>query len=141
MNRNGISALALAALLMPSGLAHAAVELMADGNVGNFRIFLVLNGKMALAAPDGRTLYTYAKDPERKATCTGTCAQQWPPLLAGGEQGLKSFSVFAREDGRLQWAFEGKPLYMSVKDTAPGDALGHGIDDAWSIVEVPGHEM
>jgi predicted lipoprotein with Yx(FWY)xxD motif len=129
-------------LAMLAGAANAAVELMADGNVGTFRLFLVVNGKMGLATPDGLSLYSFAKDPIEKATCTGACAEQWPPLLAGtGDRGFESFSIFTREDGQLQWAFEGKPLYRSIKDTAPGEANGHGVDDAWFVVEVPGHEM
>ncbi len=133
---------ALAAATLLTAPAHAAVELMADGNVGAFRLFLVLNGKMGLATPDGLILYFYAKDPIEKVTCTGACAEQWPPMLAGtGDRGFESFSIFAREDGQLQWAYEGKPLYRSSKDTAPGQANGQGVDDAWFVVEVPGHEM
>lgn len=122
--------------------AAAPIELMADGNVGAFRIFLVLNNKMALADPAGFTLYAYAKDPMEKATCTDACAQRFLPALASaGERGFDSFSVFVRDDGRHQWAFEGKPLYRFVGDTALGEANGHGVDDAWEIVQVPGHEM
>ena len=133
---------ALAAIALFAAPVHAAVELMADGNVGAFRLFLVLNGKMGLATPDGLSVYWYSEDPLEKATCTDACAEQWPPLLAGsGDRAFESFSVFAREDGQLQWAYEGKPLYRSAKDTGPGQANGQGIDGAWFVVEVPGHEM
>lgn len=137
----GIAA-AFAAVTLVAAPALAAVELMADGNVGTFRLFLVVNGKMGLATPDGRSLYSYARDPIEKATCTGACAEQWPPMRAGtGDRGFESFSIFARDDSQLQWAYEGKPLYRSVKDSAPGQANGQGVDDAWFVVEVPGHEM
>ena len=35
-----------------------------------------------LATQSGRTLYRFTVDPAGKATCTGTCAKVWPPLLS-----------------------------------------------------------
>lgn len=87
------STLAVVTFALSLGLAAPSrglpVELMADGNVGAFRIFLVLNTRTALAGPAGMTLYTYSKDPLEKATCGGACAVQWPPMLAAsGERGF-----------------------------------------------------
>src|SRR2546430_2137976 len=33
-----------------------------------------------LVNAQGRTLYTFAPDQAKKVTCTGSCAQVWPPL-------------------------------------------------------------
>ncbi len=142
VSKSALKAVAFAVALSAATASAAPIELMADGNVGAFRIFLVLNNKMALADPAGFTLYVYAKDPTEKATCADACAQKFvPALAAAGERGFDSFSVFRREDGLYQWAFEGKPLYRFVGDAAMGEAKGHGVDDAWEVVQVPGHEM
>ena len=127
-----------------AGGAPVPGELMADANIGAFRVFYVLNNKMALTDESGMTLYVYAKDETEKSNCTATCAEQFPPLIAnsGERGGFDSFTVFARPDGQLQWAFEGKPLYRSVRDQKPRDANGHGIDGVWSIVGfAAAHEM
>lgn len=127
------------ALLAGPGVAQ---ELMADGNVGKFRVFFVLGGTMALADQDGRTLYTYERDEVGKSTCTGACAAEWPPVAAApGDKNFESFSVFVREDGTRQWAFEGKPLYRYAKDSGTGQATGNAIDAAWYVVEILAHEM
>ena len=34
-----------------------------------------------LVGPDGRTLYAFTNDTEAKSTCTGTCAEAWPPAV------------------------------------------------------------
>ena len=141
--RTGMMVAALMALLLGTQAADAAFELMADNNIGKFRAFYVLGMRIALADPDGLTLYTYEKDGFEKSNCAGECLRSWPPMLAvaGDKGGFESLSVFTREDGQQQWAHTGRPLYRSVKDTAPGTANGNGVDDAWYIVEVGAHEM
>jgi predicted lipoprotein with Yx(FWY)xxD motif len=57
-----------------------------------------------------------------------TCTQKWPPLLADADavsEGL--WSIITRNDGRKQWAYEGHPLYTSIKDKRPGDVNGLGF--------------
>ena len=39
----------------------------------------------------------------------------------------------ARDAGRKQWAYKGKPLYLSSRDRKPGDRTGHGVDNMWRI--------
>ena len=116
---------------------------MADFNIGRFRVFEVLAGKMALADPQGRTLYTFGKDDFEESTCADACAQDWPPVIALPEDrgGFESFSVFIRKDGTRQWAYEGKPLYRSARDQEPGQATGEGADGAWHIVAIGAHAM
>ena len=31
----------------------------------------------------------------------------------------------------MQWAYDGKPLYLWIKDTKPGDMTGDGVNDVW----------
>ena len=93
-------------------------------------------GKM-LTDAKGMTLYTFAKDAKGKSACTGGCATNWPPLMASaGEKGGKGYSQIKRDDGKMQWAYKGKPLYTWVKDTKPGDTTGDGfLNGAWHIAQ------
>jgi predicted lipoprotein with Yx(FWY)xxD motif len=91
-----------------------------------------------LTTSDGRTLYTYAKDTSGKSACTGRCADVWPPYLVTNEGNAGGyFSVVTRDDGRRQWAFDGKPLYLNATDSRPGDRKGGGVDGVWSVVRSP----
>src|ERR1035441_5197485 len=42
-------------------------------------------GKILVAGVSGRTLYLLTSDAKNKSTCTGGCAQVWPPLLVSGK--------------------------------------------------------
>jgi len=91
-----------------------------------------------LTTGDGRTLYTYAKDTAGKSACNARCADLWPPYLVTQEGDAGGyFSVVTREDGRQQWAFDGKPLYFNATDSRPGDRKGGGADGVWSVVRSP----
>lgn len=80
------------------------------------------------ADPAGMTLYTYAEDKlPSKSACVAECAKTSPPaLVPAGAKPLGSWSVIKRDDGSQQWAYQGKPLYTSVKDEEAGDARGAG---------------
>lgn len=86
----------------------------------------------------GMTVYTYLKDSFNKSNCTGQCEANWPPLrAAANEYGMDDLRTFKRDDGTLQWAFDGKPLYLWIKDAKPGDKTGQGVANAWSTVIEP----
>ena len=90
------------------------------------------HGKV-LADRKGMTLYTFDKDPAGKSVCNGKCAQNWPPLLASAQaQATGDFSLVTRDDGKKQWAYKGKPLYLWVKDTKPGDMTGDKVNNVWA---------
>lgn len=82
----------------------------------------------------GMTLYTFDNDPSggSKSACNGACANNWPPLLAeGGAQATGDYSIITRDDGKKQWAYKGKPLYLWSKDQKPGDKTGDGFKNVW----------
>ena len=96
----------------------------------------VANG--ILTDADGMTLYTFDKDTvgSEKSACNDTCATNWPPFLAKmGEKSGGDYSLFSRDDGRLQWAFKGKPLYLWIKDVRPGDMKGDGVNNVWHVAK------
>jgi predicted lipoprotein with Yx(FWY)xxD motif len=50
-----------------------------------------------------------------------TCVQKNPPArVKDGAKPAGKWSIVEREDGIRQWAYQGHPLYTSVKDEAPG---------------------
>jgi predicted lipoprotein with Yx(FWY)xxD motif len=82
----------------------------------------------------GMTLYTFDKDPMGKSACNGKCAENWPPLLATAQaQASGDFSLITRDDGKKQWAYKGKPLYLWVKDQKPGDTTGDKVNNVWAV--------
>jgi len=85
-----------------------------------------------LTDADGMTLYTYAPDEPGMSNCTGLCAVFWPPAEAAeGAVPHDGFTLVPRENGTMQWAYEGQPLYGFLKDIYAGDVNGDGEDDVW----------
>ncbi len=91
----------------------------------------------------GMTLYTFDKDPTGKSVCTAECAEAWPPLAAPADaKAVGAWSVVTRDDGTMQWALNGKPLYTFVKDEKVGDGKGVGVADLWRKAELkPGGNL
>ncbi len=85
----------------------------------------------------GMTLYTFDKDMGGKSACNGQCATNWPPLMATADaKGPANWTVIKRDDGAMQWAYGGKPLYTFAKDTKAGDATGDGfLNGAWHVAK------
>jgi len=87
-----------------------------------------------LVGPNGMTLYTFDRDMagNGKSVCNGPCATNWPPLKAEGPAPSSGdYSVVQRDDGGMQLAYKGKPLYYWIKDTKPGDKTGDGVNQVW----------
>lgn len=90
----------------------------------------------ALVDARGMTLYDFDKDSGGKSMCNGPCAKNWPPLMATAATAPAGWSKIARDDGTMQWAYKGHPLYTFVKDTAAGDVKGDGfLNGAWHIAQ------
>ena len=95
-----------------------------------------------LVDSEGRTLYAFLNDVNAQSTCTGTCAEAWPPVIVGTDwnvaPGLDSgiFSTTVRADNGKEQLMIGKfPLYYFSGDAKPGDANGQGSGDVWFVVD------
>ena len=94
-----------------------------------------------LVDPTGRTLYAFTNDVNAQSTCTGTCAEAWPPLIVDAQwkvaPGLDSgvFSTTTRTDGALQLMAGKYPLYYFSGDAKPGDLNGQASGDVWFVVD------
>lgn len=83
---------------------------------------------------DGMSLYVFDKDTAAVSNCYDMCAANWPPLAAaGGARPQGAFGIVLRADGARQWAYKGQPLYLWVKDGAPGDITGDGVNGVWHL--------
>lgn len=93
-----------------------------------------------LVGQDGLTLYGFTNDIDGISTCTGTCAEAWPPVVVGANwtvgPGLDSgvFSTVQRDDGTEQLVAGKWPLYYYSGDSAPGDVKGQASGDVWFVV-------
>ena len=123
MNQNTFSfksILLAAALILPTMAFAAGPAMMKDG--------MMVDQK-------GMTVYTFDKDAGGKSMCNADCAKNWPPMMApAGAKAEGKFTPIKRDDGTMQWAYDGKPLYMFMKDEKPGEMKGDGMKDVWRVV-------
>jgi predicted lipoprotein with Yx(FWY)xxD motif len=98
-----------------------------------------------LANPHGMTVYYYSKDRPGSGTsaCTGTCARQWPPVLApvripAGMTLPGPLGSITLPDGKRQVTINGYPIYRYAGDKAPGQASGNGIKGKWHVIKLTG---
>jgi predicted lipoprotein with Yx(FWY)xxD motif len=90
-----------------------------------------------LVGGNGRTLYMFVPDKERKVTCTSkACVKAWPPLflptngkpVATGSARQKLLGSDADRAGGRVVTYKGWPLYFFEGDTKNGVARGQDID-------------
>lgn len=98
----------------------------------------------------GRTLYLFEADTSTMSTCSGACAQSWPPFVttgapqvgAGMNQALVGTTT--RSDGAKQVTYNGHPLYYFAGDTQAGDTKGenlHAFGADWYVVSPAGDKV
>ena len=118
-----LKTLLLAAAFTLPGLAYAAEPAMTKDGM--------------LVDHKGMTLYTFAKDVGGKSMCNDKCAANWPPLAADSmAKNMGEWTAIKRDDGQMQWAYDGKPLYTFVMDKKAGDMTGDGkMDGAWKVAK------
>jgi predicted lipoprotein with Yx(FWY)xxD motif len=120
-------------------VAPPAVEPAAAGDAVAVRSGSSALGDI-LVGEDGLTLYGFTNDIDGVSTCTGTCADAWPPVLVsanwtvGPDLDSGIFSTVRRDDGSEQLVAGKWPLYYYSGDSAPGDLKGQGSGDVWFVV-------
>ncbi len=111
-----------AAALASSGLVFAAEPGMASDGL--------------LTQHNGLTLYTYDSDSTGKSACNDQCAVNWPPLFAeASDKATGKYTIIKRDDGKMQWAYDGKPLYGFKDDKKAGDTTGDGKGGKWHVIK------
>ena len=90
-----------------------------------------------MANKDQFTLYTFDQDEQLKSNCNSDCAVTWPPFLADSRDAeIGEFKKFPRENGLIQWAYKGQPLYFFQGDTDKGQTNGDGVNGSWHLVNM-----
>ena len=124
-----LTGIGMAAALAMLGSVPASAE-----DYGPLKITTTAMGKV-LSDSNCMTLYTYDKDEKGKSNCNGDCAEYWPPVKAtADDKPVGGLTIIKRDDGSLQWADDGKPLYTFVKDKKAGDVMGDKMKDVWHAV-------
>lgn len=127
----------LSAALMAGLMVTACGEAYAQSGYGNYSNSNVVKvaGQSPLTASNGMTLYTFDRDTSGTSNCYGDCAESWPPFAAsaGATPPSAAYTKVQRNDGTLQWAKNGAPLYFWVGDSQPGDTNGDGVGGVWHV--------
>jgi predicted lipoprotein with Yx(FWY)xxD motif len=149
-HRTKLAGWALASLLLLAGGALAAepgkatpapvtVQMTEEGPVFATASGLTLYTSSQEDGAPGKALckdtrFTEGRDPFSNivplpdAAHRKTCLDKWRPLVAApGAAPAAPWSLVKRDDGASQWAYEGHPLYSSIRDVRPGDVNGSGM--------------
>jgi predicted lipoprotein with Yx(FWY)xxD motif len=95
----------------------------------------------------GRALYLWDADHGSMSTCSGACAQAWPPLTtagtpkAGGKVKASLLGTTTRSNGSREVTYAGHPLYYYAGDSAVGQTSGQGSNSfgsPWWVVSPAG---
>ena len=144
-----LAPLVLAAIAVATGATAPSSAASASGSEAAGASLTVGTSKYGVILEDGRgyALYTFSHDPRAHATCYGTCARRWPPLVVrvrpAARKGAKAslVGVTRRRDGKLQATYSGRPLYYYIGDDAPGIVLCQNVAEfggLWRVVRSTG---
>ncbi|HEY8538860.1 MAG TPA: hypothetical protein VIL28_08330, partial [Steroidobacteraceae bacterium] len=98
--------------------------------------------RLVFADANGMVLYTYDRDEDTPGTSNCTlemhCSRRWPPLYASPDsKPVGEWTIIRRQDGTLQWAFRGKPVYRYADDLTPGTDSGDNSGRVWHTAHIP----
>ena len=89
-----------------------------------------------LTATNGMTLYVFDQDKDGQSSCYDQCAMNWPPYLAeSGAKAEEGWTQVKRKDGKMQWVYDGHPLYLFKGDSQKGDMKGDGMGGKWHVAK------
>lgn len=126
----GLSKLAVISFFLT---INAAVS-VADSHGNEFVHSRTSGGQVFIMYRNHMSLYTFENDSQNRSNCYGECAQAWPPaLLDAGVVLGENYSLIPRDDGTMQAAFKGQPLYLSVLDKKIGETNGDGVGGVWYL--------
>ena len=89
-----------------------------------------------VTAKNGMTLYVFDKDTGGMSSCYDACAKMWPAYLGKTADKLtEGWTLVKRTDGKMQWAYDAKPLYFFKDDKKKGDVAGDGMSGVWHVIK------
>lgn len=108
-------------------VASGVVDIVRVDNRGEYTVSI---------AKDGFALYTFDEDLyfESSRCDSDNCLNQWLPLIAHTSNTTNGeFTTIERDSGLKQWAYNGKPIYLSATDRQAGDKT---LQDNWLIIDL-----
>jgi predicted lipoprotein with Yx(FWY)xxD motif len=114
------------------------------GGAGTIATANISSVGTVLVNAQGRTLYYLMTDNHSQPTCTGSCAQTWPPMIvkgsvpAAGSGVTGPLGTVANPDGGKQLTYMAWPLYTYSGDSAAGQANGQGSGGVWFAMTASG---
>ena len=116
---------------------------------GTVELYAVQTGPLGIVVTDGqgRVLYGSVSDANDPPTsrCTGSCAQEWIPVVvpAGQEPVLlgvdaKRIGRYTRDDGSSQLTLSGWPVYVNRQDDGGSYTVAPGAQGAWFVLSPQG---
>lgn len=80
-------------------------------------------------------LYIFNGEPPGRSTCDKVCIQVWPIIRADArDKPTGDWTIIKRDDGLLQWAYKGKPIYTYFEDETNAPR-GGGKNMHWYLDE------
>jgi predicted lipoprotein with Yx(FWY)xxD motif len=107
-------------------------------------------GTILAAGPRQMTVYMFAADTGSSPTCTGACAEVWPPVTsaagarASGQALAGELGTVARSGGTMQITYKGHPLYYYRADTTSAEVSGQDVDSfgaRWYVLSPAGVKL
>jgi predicted lipoprotein with Yx(FWY)xxD motif len=84
--------------------------------------------------PGNTRLYVSDADKNGHPACTGTCETNWLPVRAPADaRTLGEWTPVRRDDGSLQWAYRGRPVYSLIQDL-PYAPKADGQGGTWHLL-------
>jgi predicted lipoprotein with Yx(FWY)xxD motif len=108
------------------------------------------DGTILAAGTKRLTVYLFEGDHGSTSTCSGACAQVWPPVTtaaaatASGAAVTADLGTIKRADGTTQVTYMGHPLYFYAKDKDNGDAYGQNVNSFgadWYVLKPSGDKV
>jgi predicted lipoprotein with Yx(FWY)xxD motif len=104
-------------------------------------------GTILAGGPKHLTVYLFAADKGSTSSCSGACAQVWPPVTTTGSPRAEGGALAADlgtttgSEGAKQITYKGHPLYYYVSDQSSGETTGQGINSfgaPWYVLDPQG---
>ncbi|HEX2348404.1 MAG TPA: hypothetical protein VHI51_08215 [Ktedonobacterales bacterium] len=120
----------------PSASGSVSLQCASGATVCTKSVSVSGKSQTALADSSGKTLYYFTPDSASSATCSGSCAQLWPPLTASGAPMGTSLSgtlTMISSNNGSQVTYNGHPLYRYSGDQSQSDTKGEGLFGKWYV--------
>lgn len=127
--RHVVLALIATSLIAGCGGGGGASPSMQMPHTNQVLTTAMLKGAPGFVNPAGFTVYVFDGDlaSPGHSTCNGACAAAWPPVQPPTTNLAAPWSMIVRDDGSMQLAYAGRPLYTFAFDKSPGDTNGDGL--------------